>query len=246
MPADEDAINTGSMWVQEFDGRAGAPPDPRIWTPDLGGGGWGDGQLQVYTASAANAALDGAGCLRITARREPDGTVTSARLTTRNSFATQYGRVEVRMKVPGGRGTWPAFWMLGTDIDQVGWPDCGEIDVVEHVGTDPTRCHGTVHGPGYCGLAGGIGEAMDARTDLSAGFHDHAVHWDGDGITWLLDGRPHHHLGPGDVPGPWPFDHPFFLVLNLAIGGHWPDQETEDPTLPAELLVDRVRVEALG
>ncbi|MBC2934348.1 family 16 glycosylhydrolase [Nocardioides sp. zg-1228] len=233
------------MWVQDFAGAAGQRPDPRVWTHDLGGGGWGDRQRQVYTDDVANAALDGAGHLAITARREPDGTVTSARLTTRTGFATTYGRVEARIKVPGGRGTWPAFWMLGTDIDEVGWPGCGEIDVMEHVGADPGRAHGTVHGPGFSGIGGGIGSAMDAGTDLSEDFHDYAVVWDRSGITWRLDGREHHRVAPSDVPGPWPFDHAFFLLVNLAIGGDWPGHDTDAPELPAVLLVDRIRVEAL-
>jgi len=234
------------MWVQDFAGPEGQRPDPRVWTHDLGGGGWGDRQRQVYTDDAANAALDGAGHLMITARRGVDGTITSARLTTRNSFATRYGRVEARIRVPGNRGTWPAFWMLGTDIDEIGWPGCGEIDVMEHVGTDPRRSYGTVHGPGYSGLAGGIGRAIDAGTDLSDDFHDYAVVWDGSGITWLLDGREHHRLEPSDVPGPWPFEHAFFLIINLAVGGDWPTQVTDDPDLPAGLMVDWIRVDALG
>ncbi|PUA80362.1 glycoside hydrolase family 16 protein [Nocardioides currus] len=233
------------MWVQDFEGRDDQPPDSRVWTYDLGGGGWGDGQRQVYTGDAANADLDGAGHLRITARREVDNTITSARLTTRTSFATRYGRIEARIKVPGGRGTWPAFWMLGADIDEVGWPACGEIDVMEHVGTEPRRCCGTLHGPGYSGLAGGVGAAIDAGTDLSEDFHDYAVLWDESGITWLLDDREHHRLTRSDVPGPWPFDHPFFLLVNLAIGGDWPELDTDTPDLPAVLLVDRISVDEL-
>lgn len=233
------------MWVHDFEGPRGHPPDPRVWTHEVGGGGWGDGQLQVYTDGAANAALDGDGHLVISARREKDGAITSARLTTQDRFTTTFGRIEARIKVPDGRGTWPAFWMLGADIDAVGWPACGEIDVMEHVGTDPRRAHGTIHGPGFSGLAGGIGAAIDAGVDLSADFHDYGVEWDDAGITWLLDGRPRHRLTPYDVPGPWPFRHPFFLLLNLAIGGDWPGQETEDPDLPADLLVDWIRVDTL-
>jgi beta-glucanase (GH16 family) len=233
------------MWVQDFAGPAGLPPDPQVWTHEVGGGGWGDRQRQVYTDDPCNAALDGAGHLAITARREPDGTVTSARLTTRNRFEATYGRIEARIKVPGGRGTWSAFWMLGTDIDLVGWPACGEIDVMEHVGADPQRCHGTVHGPGYSGLAGGIGIAIDAGKDLSDDFHEYAVVWDESGIAWILDGREHHRLGRSDVPGPWPFDHDFYLLVNLAIGGDWHENDTE-PELPTQLMIDWIRVEALG
>lgn len=231
------------MWVQDFEGPAGQPPDPEVWTHETGGGGWGDRQLQVYTDAPTNAALDGAGHLAITARREAEGTITSARLTTRDRFTTTYGRVEARLKVPGACGTWPAFWMLGADIGQVGWPACGEIDVMEHVGADPTRCHGTLHGPGYSGLDGGIGGVIDAGANLSDDFHSYAVSWDDSGITWLLDDREHHRLTPSDVPGPWPFDHPFYLLINLAIGGDWPGNDVDDPELPAVMLVDWVRVD---
>ncbi len=228
------------MWVQDFTGPAGSLPDPEIWVHEVGGGGWGDGQQQVYTADRRNAALDGAGHLAITARREADGTITSARLTTQDRFTTTFGRIEARIKVPGGPGTWPAFWMLGADLDVAGWPACGEIDVMEHVGADPRRCHGTLHGPGYSGLAGGVGRVMDAGTDLSEDFHEYAVAWDESAVTWILDGREQHRLTPADVPGPWPFDHPFYLLVNLAIGGDWPGNDG-DPALPAVLLVDWIR-----
>ena len=145
------------------------------------------------------------------------------------------------MKVPGGVGTWPALWMLGTDIDEVGWPACGEIDVMEHVGAEPTRWHGTIHGPGYSGLGGGVGRAVEAGVDLSDSFHRYAVTWDESGIAWWLDGRERHRLTPSDVPGPWPFDHEFYLLVNLAIGGNWPGNDGE-PELPASLLIDWIRV----
>lgn len=231
------------MWVQDFDGPAAQPPDPAVWAHETGGGGWGDGQRQVYTDSPGNAALDGAGHLAITARREPDGTITSARLTTEGRFTTTHGRVAARIKVPGGRGTWPAFWMLGADHARVGWPACGEIDVMEHVGAKPQHCHGTAHAPGWSGLGGGIGTTVDAGTDLSDDFHEYAVAWDRSGITWSLDCRDYARLTPSDVPGAWPFDHDFFLLLNLAVGGDWPGNDTDDPTLPAVLLVDRVSVD---
>lgn len=241
-----DGRHTALVWVQDFAGPAGLPPDAAIWTHEVGGGGWGDRQRQIYTDDTGNAALDGAGHLAITARRESDGvTITSARLTTKDHFAVRYGRVEACMKVPGGCGTWPAFWMLGTDIDQVGWPACGEIDVMEHVGAEPTRCYGTIHGPDYSGLQGGIGGAVDAGIDLSADFHRYAVAWEESGVAWILDGREHHRITPSDVPGPWPFDHDFYLLVNLAIGGDWRGNDTE-PELPTSLLIDWIRVDEVG
>jgi beta-glucanase (GH16 family) len=146
------------------------------------------------------------------------------------------------MRVPAGSGLWSAFWMLGEDLDRVGWPACGEIDVMEHVGSDPSAVHGTLHGPGYSGLAGGVGHRHDAGVALSDDFHVYAVDWAPDQVTWLLDDVPYNSLGPGDVPGPWPFRQPFSLLVNLAVGGAWPGLGTAPPSLPASLDVDWVRV----
>jgi beta-glucanase (GH16 family) len=132
--------------------------------------------------------------------------------------------------------------MVGSDLDEVGWPACGEIDVMEYVGSQPTTVHGTVHGPGYAGLEHGIGKAYDAGTDLASGFHVYAVDWTAEQITWLLDGTVYQRLTPADVPGPWPFTQPFFLVINLAIGGAWPGNDTDRPSLPARMLIDWIRV----
>lgn len=140
--------------ADEFDGPAGSAPNSAVWRYDLGAGGWGNGELQTYTDSRRNAALDGAGNLVITARREADGSFTSARLKTEGTSTAQYGRIEARIRIPRGQGIWPALWMLGADIGSVGWPACGEIDVMENVGYEPTVVHGTVHGPGYSGAQG--------------------------------------------------------------------------------------------
>src|SRR5215469_16001766 len=150
-------------WAEEFHGPAGAPASPQTWRPETGGHGWGNQELQYYTNGTANAALDGAGHLAITARRldaglattEYDGCqYTSARLISKPLRAFRYGLIEARIKIPRGRGIWPAFWMLGTDIDQAGWPRCGEIDIMENFGTSPAVVHATVHGPGYSGSGG--------------------------------------------------------------------------------------------
>lgn len=232
-------------WSDEFDGPGGGAPST-WWGFELGAGGWGCGQRQHYTDRNAEVRD---GHLAITARREPDGRVTSARLTTHHRFAFRHGRVEARLRVPAGAGCWAAFWMLGEDLDEAGWPGCGEIDVMEVVGADPTRVHGTVHGPGYAGLdptTGGIGTAHDAGVDLSRDFHVYAVEWSPARVQWLLDGLPYAALAPADVPGPWPFEHPFHLLLNLAVGGDWPGNgvadEELDGLLPATLEVDWVRV----
>ena len=170
-------------------------------------------------------------------------TVTSARLITKGRVAARYGRIEARIKVPAGRGVWPAFWMLGTDIDAVGWPACGEIDVMEFVGAEPRTVHGTLHGPGYAGVGRGIGAAHDAGVDLSDDFHVYGVEWTADQITWILDGTLYGTVRRSDVPdGAWVFEHDFYLLLNLAIGGSWPGNAGDDLPLPVTMLVDWVRV----
>jgi beta-glucanase (GH16 family) len=232
-----------ARWAQEFDGPAGAPVDPAVWSFETGGHGWGNGELQHYTAGTANAALDGAGSLAVTVRRPEPGRYTSARLITKDRIAFRYGLVSARIRLPGGRGVWPAFWMLGQDIDAVGWPACGEIDVLENFGTDPGSVRGTVHGPGFAGPAGITGGTR-AGGDLSEGFHDYAVHWEPDRVTWLLDGVPYHAVTPADLPGPWVFDHAFYLLLNVAVGGAMSVPPADDLELPRSMLVDSVRVVA--
>lgn len=223
------------VWSDEFDGPAGTPVDPNVWGFEVGDHGWGNDELQRYTDDAV---LDGAGCLAITARRTPEGGYTSARLVSKGRVAVRHGLVVARIRLPGGLGVWPAFWMLGTDIDEVGWPGCGEIDVMEHFGTGSDTVRGTVHGPGYSGRDGVTG-----ATSVGAGFHDHAVRWSPGRIEWLLDGRPFHAVTPNDVPGPWVFEHDFYLLLNVAVGGTL----TASPAgtgFPRTMLVDHVRVYA--
>ena len=225
----------GLAWSDEFDG----PLDRTIWAPEVGGGGWGDGQLQEYTAASATVTADG--CLALVARRDGER-ITSARLITKGRLHVRYGRVEARIKVPPGPGVWPAFWLLGADIDRAGWPACGEIDVMEYAGSDPTCVHGTLHGPGYAGLGAGIGRAYDTGRPLSSDFHVYAVEWTEDSIGWHVDGVEYQRLTPGDVPGPWPFRHPFYLLVNLAVGGNWPGNDAGGAQLPATMLVDWIRI----
>lgn len=235
-------------WGDEFD--AGSQPDPSRWVYDLGGGGWGNQELQTYTSRPDNAALRD-GMLVITARAErftgADGIArdyTSARLKTRDRFAQTYGKFEARIKVPRGQGLWPAFWMLGVDIDAVGWPPCGEIDVMEHIGREPTSIHGTLHGPGYSG-SGGQGTAATAADGrpIADAFHTFAVEWEPAEIRWYVDGRQYFSRRPADLPAGarWVFDHDFFLLLNLAVGGAWPGNPDATTTFPQEMLVDYVR-----
>jgi beta-glucanase (GH16 family) len=240
------------IWADEFDGPAGTPPDPSRWTHDLGDGGrgWGNEELEWYTNSPENAAHDGDGHLVITAREAQDGLscwygscrYTSARLLTRGLFEFTYGRVETRLKVPSGAGLWPAFWMLGTDIDTVGWPGSGEIDVMENVGRQPRLLYGTIHGPGYSG-SDGFGGTLLMDQPLADDFHDFAVDWEPDRITWSVDSTTYHVASPADVaPDRWAFDHRFFLILNLAVGGHFGGDVSTTTAFPSELVVDHVRV----
>jgi beta-glucanase (GH16 family) len=231
----------GLLWSDEFDGPRGTAVDARYWTHELGGGGWGNRELQRYTDRPENAALDGNGNLAIVARREA-GEHTSARLITHGKLELTYGRVEARMRLPRGRGIWPAFWMLGANLPATPWPGCGEIDIVENLGHEPRIIHGTVHGPGYSGRHG-IARSYEHPVDLADDFHVYGVDWQRDRVSWLLDGRVYGVLTVADLGGhAWVHDHPFFILLNLAIGGDWPGDPDESTPFPATLLVDYVRV----
>lgn len=242
------ATTTGTLLAaDEFDGAAGSAPNAGIWRYDLGAGGWGNGELETYTDSRRNSQLDGNGNLVITARREADGTSTSARLKSEGTYTAQYGRVEARIKIPRGQGIWPAFWMLGADIGQVGWPACGEIDVMENVGYEPALVHGTVHGPGYSG-ANGISATYrnPSGTAFADDFHVFGVDWRPDSITWTVDGTAYRTVTRADVgSNPWVFDGPFFVILNVAVGGGWPGSPDATTRFPQQMLVDWVRVSQL-
>ena len=240
------------VWSDEFLGPSGALVDATRWVFDIGGGGWGNQELQTYTDRARNASLDGDGALAIRALREtftgPDGITreyTSARLKTQGTFAQAYGRFEARLRVPEGQGLWPAFWMLGADIPAVGWPRCGEIDIMENIGREPTVVHGTLHGPGYSG-AQGIGGAYTLPDGMpfADAFHVFAVEWEPSAVRWSVDGVVYQTRTPADLPPGqrWVFDHPFFLILNVAVGGSWPGNPDASTALPQEMLVDYVRV----
>ena len=227
---------------QTFDGPQGQAPDPAVWGRDLGPAQQ-NGELETYTDGNANAFLDGRGHLVIEARKEAkDGRrYTSARLKTEGRFEQRYGRMEARMMLPRGRGIWPAFWMLGGDIAKVGWPACGEIDVLENIGRAPDTVYGTLHGPGYSG-GSGIQNKIDDTT-LSTRFHDYAVEWSPEKIVWTFDGKPFHTVEAKSVGNKrWPFEQPFFLLLNLAVGGGFPGNPDETTTFPQRLVVDSVKV----
>jgi beta-glucanase (GH16 family) len=235
------------VWNDEFDDPAGTVPNPERWSYQLGDGsaygssGWGNEELQHYTDSPENACCDGAGNLAITARH--DGSLyTSARIVTSSTFTFTYGRIETRLKVPRGAGLWPAAWALGANVREVGWPECGEIDVMEHVARDPRAIYGTIHGPGYCGDQG-HGKRIELDYDVADDFHTYAVDWSPETLEWCFDGEPYLRVTPADLaPNRWVFDHPFYVLLNLAVGGHFGGPPAPDLELPQSYLVDYVRV----
>ncbi|NUT33348.1 MAG: family 16 glycosylhydrolase [Hamadaea sp.] len=243
----------GLTWSDEFNAAAGTAPNSAKWAYDVGGAGWGNNELQYYTTSTSNAAHDGNGNLVITARAgNPSGygcwygscQYTSARLKTQGKFTQAYGRFEARLKVPYGQGLWPAFWMLGDDIGSVGWPNSGEIDIMENVGYEPSTVHGTLHGPGYsgcCGLGGAY--TLPGGQRLADAFHTYTIDWEPGAVTWYIDGIQYSRHTSGEVAN-WVFNHPFFMIMNVAVGGNWPGSPNASTVFPQTMTIDYVRVYA--
>jgi beta-glucanase (GH16 family) len=231
------------VWQDEFDGPAGQLPDSTRWTYDIGTD-WGNAQLEYDTDRPENVSLDGNGNLAITARRESymGSAFTSARIKTQGLFEQTYGRFEARIRMPWGPGIWPAFWLLGADVETTGWPQCGEIDIMEYRGQETSTVHGTVHGPGYSG-----GQAITKRFDLTQArfdtdYHLFAVEWGGDYIDFYVDETLYQTITPDDLTGPWVFNHPFYIILNVAVGGNYVGWPTSDTPFPQTMFVDYVRV----
>jgi beta-glucanase (GH16 family) len=259
------------VWAQEFDE---GYINPNIWAFEIGNGhaqgipGWGNNELQWY--SDRNAFVEH-GCLVIEARKE---TVrdeygvyhyTSARLTTKGKFAVRYGRIEIRAKLPEGRGIWPALWMLGANIDQVRWPECGEIDIMEMLGHDPYTVYAHVHGPGYFGGTS-LGDAYRLPPNapsFSEAFYIFAIEWQEDEIRWYVNDVLYFTFNketldkmnfewlkqhgmewayPATKIYRWVFDQEFFLVLNVAVGGRWPGYPDKTTTFPQRMYVDYIRI----
>ena len=243
------------IFDEEFNGPVNSAPDRGKWTSDVGGGGWGNKELEYYDGSTENVYLDGSGSLVIKAvKLVPTRSLNcwygpcqykSARLKTKGKFDVKYGRFEARIKIPQGEGVWPAFWLLGSDIDTVGWPGCGEIDIMENVGREPQTVHGTIHGPGYSGAKGiGAPYILDGNRSFADNYHIFAVEWSEGEIRWLVDGKQYESIKPNELPAKtkWVFDHPFFIILNFAVGGEWPGSPDESTVFPQAMLVDYVRV----
>lgn len=243
------------IWSDEFNGPNGSAPDPAKWTYDIGGNGWGNNELETYTNRAQNAYLQD-GVLIIQALKEtytgPDGIArnyTSARLKTQGLFQATYGRFEARIKIPYGQGLWPAFWLLGANVGQVGWPNCGEIDIFENIGREPSTIHGTVHGPGYSGAAG-ITSAytLPGGQRFADDFHVFALEWETNVLRFYVDSTLYKTVTPADLPSgaAWVFDRPFFIIINVAVGGSWPGNPDSSTVFPQTMQVDYVRVYQRG
>lgn len=228
------------VWADEF---AADKLDMQSWQIETGGHGWGNHELENYTARKENLRLEN-GMLVIEARQEKfEGSdYTSARIKTAGLREFTYGRFEARIKIPAGQGVWPAFWLLGADGSAPGWPERGEIDIMENIGKEAATSYATLHGPGYYGATGFGGSKKLAQGKLADDFHTYAVEWDATQIRWYLDGQLYHQASPATVPGKWVFNHGFFIILNLAIGGDWPGVPDASTRFPQQMLVDYVRV----
>lgn len=233
------------MWSDEFNGAAGTKPDTGKWTQDIGGGQ--NGELEYYT-NGDNTTMDGNGNLVIEARKEnvQGHQYTSGRINTSDHFNFTYGHVEARIKVTGTQGLWPAFWMLGSNFKTgTPWPNSGEIDIMEHIGKVPDSVYSTLHAPAYNG-GGGYGEPYTiAGGDFANDFHTYAVDWDSSHMTFSVDGHAFFTADKATVEqtkGPWVYDHPFYIILNNAVGGDWPGNPDATSVFPQKMLVDYVRV----
>ena len=235
--------NWQETWSDDFDGAAGQLPDATKWTFDIGtgDGGWGNQELQIYTNHPENISLDGEGNLVITAMNN-GGSYTSARIKTQGLFAQKYGRFEARLKTPYGPGLWPAFWLLGKNIETVAWPQCGEIDIMELRGQDPNVIHGTIHGPGYSG-SNPVTQSYGLENNrFDVDFHLFAIEWDKDKIDFFVDDYLYQRIERNDVPGEWVYDQPFFILLNVAVGGNYVGFPTARTPFPQKMIVDYVKV----
>ena len=242
---EKQTVVTKNNLVMSDEFNVNGAPNPNLWSYNIGTGnnGWGNNELQYYTNRPENIKVEN-GVLKITARREQymGEAFTSARIVTKGKFETKYGRIEARIKLPRGKGLWPAFWMLGSNSDTAIWPQCGEIDIMEYLGSSPTKVFGTVHGPGYSG-----GNAITKTFTLpnsrfDTNFHVFGVEWDENYINFYVDDVLYNQITPSEVTGDWVFNNPFYIILNMAVGGNYPGAPNSETPFPQEMLVDYVRV----
>lgn len=244
------------VWSDEFNRQQASPaPDATKWTYETGSAP--NQELEIYcaygsntapcSATSPNAYIGSDGTLHIVGRRDAQGRYTSARLKTQGIASFQYGRFEARIKIPAGQGMWPAFWMLGDSISKVGWPACGEFDIMENVGKEPATIHGSIHGMGFTGTKIGLTATLPGNAVFANAFHTFGMIWSPGKVQYYVDDPANIYatFTPASLPkgAVWPFDGgKFFIILNLAIGGDWPGSPNRATTFPAQMLVDYVRV----
>ncbi|WP_136152796.1 glycoside hydrolase family 16 protein [Flavobacterium sangjuense] len=238
-------VTTMNKLVMQDEFNTDGAPNSAIWNYDIGTGsnGWGNNELEYYTNSSENIKVVD-GMLQITAKKEAflGSQYTSARILTKGLFEQKYGRFEARIKMPWGQGLWPAFWLLGSDSDTVNWPLCGEIDIMEYKGQEPTITHGTVHGPGYSG-ATAITKSYDLINNrFDTDFHIFGIEWGKNYINFYVDDVLYNQITPDKVTGEWVYDKPFYIILNLAVGGNYVGSPNTETIFPQTMYVDYVRV----
>ena len=229
------------IWNDEFNGKT---LNMSSWSYDIGGSGWGNNELEYYTNSSKNSFLTG-GYLVIEARKENYGSnnYTSARVLSKDKVQFTYGRIDIRAKLPKGQGIWPALWMLGSNISTNAWPSCGEIDIMELLGNNPKTIYGTIHwgqaGTGSTHIGSNYALTTD---DFSSSFHLFSLLWKQDVLTFYVDDVPYFIANKSQITGTYPFDKPFFFILNVAVGGDWPGNPTDLTEFPQQMIVDYIRV----
>jgi beta-glucanase (GH16 family) len=242
---EKQTVTTLNQLVLEENFDTNGAPNPAIWKYDIGTGsnGWGNNELQYYSNRSQNIKVEN-GMLKITAIKESfmGSAYTSARILTKGNFDNKYGRYEARIKVPLGKGLWPAFWLLGSNSDTVAWPQCGEIDIMEYLGSNPISIFGTVHGPGYSG-ANAISKNYVLTNDrFDTDFHVFGIEWGENFVNYYVDNVLYNQITPKDVKGEWVFNQPFYIILNMAVGGNFPGTPNSETVFPQTMMVDYVRV----
>jgi hypothetical protein len=229
------------VWNEEFNGKT---LNSAIWTYETGGSGWGNNELENYTNSQNNSFCSG-GYLIIEARKESSGSrnYSSARIISKDKKMFTYGRIDIRAKLPKGKGIWPALWMLGNNISEMGWPACGELDIMELLGHEPQKVYGTMH----WGPPGGGSTHIGGDVTLSSGnffdsFHVFSLKWELNQLTFLVDNVPYFTGTKVQVGGSYPFDKPFFFIMNVAVGGNWPGDPDNTTVFPQRMIVDYIKV----
>lgn len=223
-----------SVWADEFEGTS---IDFTKWSHEVGEE-WANNELQAYSSNSLYSSVSN-GKLSITAR-EDNGNYTSARMISKDKYEFQYGRIDIRAKLPKGQGIWPALWMLGENINEVSWPQCGEIDIMELVGHEPNVTHGTAHYFNFGHQYKGTGKSLDSG-DFADKFHVFSLIWTKRGLTWYLDGEQFLNYPKESIEG-FPLSTPFFFIMNVAVGGDWPGDPDGTTVFPQTMEVDYVRV----